>query len=230
MIRHHLDDLRDPRDRIRAITLDVAGVLVRPDHALVLPDVRPGEEDWDAVFFGVRVRQDSRYDEVPWGSVAATVGTTVARVRDYVQRFHAVHASPKIWRAAPGAAIFLRQLRAAGIPVAAISNTLRPMAFEVLERAGLIGSEGLAADLIFDSSVVGIAKPDPRLFHAAFDRLGVPAAEVAHIGDSLDDDVEGAVGAGAVGVHMQPFGACGIAGHVDIVRFSDVDLMGGREG
>jgi len=139
-----------------------------------------------------------------------------------------MHTSPTIWRAAPGATIFLRELHANGIPIAAISNTLQPMAFEVLESAGLDGPEGLTVDQVFDSSVVGIAKPDPRLFHAAFNRLGVPAHEILHIGDSLDDDVEGAFGAGAVGVHMQPFGPCGVAGHADIVRFSDVDLMRGR--
>lgn len=145
-----------------------------------------------------------------------------------MQRLHNMHTSPTIWRAAPGAAIFLRELRANGIPIAALSNTLQPMAFEVLESAGLDGPEGITVDQVFDSSVVGIAKPDPRLFHTAFNRLGVPADEILHIGDSLDDDVEGAFGAGAVGVHMQPFGPCGVAGHADIVHFSDVDLMRGR--
>lgn len=209
------------RAQVRAVTLDVAGVLVYPDHARVFPSARQGE-NWDAAMFSVRVRQDSRYDDVPWESVAATVGTTVARAQEYIERFHALHAAPEIWRAAPGAAELLHWLRESGIPFAAISNTVHPMAFEVLNNAGLIGPAGLTPDLVFDSSVFGVAKPDPRLFKSAFDKLGVPAPEVVHIGDSIRDDVEGATRAGALAVHIKPFGRCITSGHVDIVSLSDI--------
>ncbi len=36
------------------------------------------------------------------------------------------------------------------------------------------------------------AKPDPVMFEEALDRLGVAAPECLHIGDDIDDDVEGA--------------------------------------
>ena len=216
-VRHHFEGL------IRAVTLDIAGVLVLPNHALILPDASP-DENWDAVFFSMSIQQDSQYDDVDWKAVGAEVGAEEERVKDYVQQLQARHTSPSIWRAAPGAVDFVSWLRSMEIPIAAISNTLQPTALEVLERAGFIGPQGLSADRVFDSSIVGIAKPDPRLFHVAFDSLRVPASEVAHIGDSLKDDVEGAALAGAVGVHMRPFRRCTIADHIDIFEFSDFNL------
>jgi putative hydrolase of the HAD superfamily len=43
---------------------------------------------------------------------------------------------------------------------------------------------------------VGVGKPDPRIFAAACDRLGVEPIRVLHVGDDLLLDVQGALGAG----------------------------------
>ena len=42
----------------------------------------------------------------------------------------------------------------------------------------------------------GVAKPDPRIFHAACERLACRPEEVLHVGDDLALDVHGALGAG----------------------------------
>jgi len=42
----------------------------------------------------------------------------------------------------------------------------------------------------------GFEKPDPRLFNAAVDKARCSKRELLHVGDSLQDDVAGAVGAG----------------------------------
>jgi putative hydrolase of the HAD superfamily len=42
----------------------------------------------------------------------------------------------------------------------------------------------------------GVAKPDPRIFAQACERLGLAAAQVLHVGDHLEMDVAGARGAG----------------------------------
>jgi len=42
----------------------------------------------------------------------------------------------------------------------------------------------------------GVAKPDPRIFHAAADCLGVPPAQVMHVGDDPALDMAGARDAG----------------------------------
>ena len=49
---------------------------------------------------------------------------------------------------------------------------------------------------IIDSTVVGVSKPDPRIFALAVERLGVPAAAALYVGDSLEQDIRPAHAAG----------------------------------
>jgi putative hydrolase of the HAD superfamily len=49
---------------------------------------------------------------------------------------------------------------------------------------------------------LGVAKPDPRIFHAALERLELAPAQVLHVGDDPQLDVEGAVKAGLPAVWM----------------------------
>lgn len=79
---------------------------------------------------------------------------------------------------------------AARVPVAAISNGNAD-----LERIGL--SRHFAFQL--GSREFGAAKPDPGIFHAACERLGVAHAQVLHVGDHMEMDVAGAMRAGLRG-------------------------------
>ena len=58
---------------------------------------------------------------------------------------------------------------------------------------------------ILDSDVVGVAKPDPRIFEMALERLGVPAARAIHVGDTPAADVDGACAAGVRPVLIDPY-------------------------
>jgi putative hydrolase of the HAD superfamily len=53
-----------------------------------------------------------------------------------------------------------------------------------------------AFDVILDSQVEGVEKPDPRLFRLALERLGEPAEAALHVGDFYNVDVVGARAAG----------------------------------
>jgi HAD superfamily hydrolase (TIGR01509 family) len=46
------------------------------------------------------------------------------------------------------------------------------------------------------SSEVGFGKPDPRIFQAAVERVGLPSKDVLVVGDSLEKDVVGSAAAG----------------------------------
>jgi len=46
------------------------------------------------------------------------------------------------------------------------------------------------------SSMVGLEKPDSRIFHLAVQKAGYPQEKILYVGDSLHDDVEGAQGVG----------------------------------
>ena len=55
---------------------------------------------------------------------------------------------------------------------------------------------------------VGVGKPEPAIFHAACERLGLPPRDVLHAGDNLELDVHGALSAGmqAAWVHRDATG------------------------
>lgn len=76
---------------------------------------------------------------------------------------------------------------AARVPVAALTNGNAD-----LERIGL--SRHFAFQL--GAREHGAAKPEASIFHAACQRLGVPALEVLHVGDHIEMDVIGAAQAG----------------------------------
>jgi putative hydrolase of the HAD superfamily len=56
---------------------------------------------------------------------------------------------------------------------------------EVFEDVGLARS----VDVIIDSGCVGVAKPDPRIFELAIERLRLPPGLAAFIGDSYERDM-----------------------------------------
>ncbi|MGH2846875.1 MAG: HAD family hydrolase [Thermoleophilaceae bacterium] len=61
---------------------------------------------------------------------------------------------------------------------------------------GWLECAGLPALPVVTSAEVGAAKPDPAIFRHALEVVGVEAADAVHVGDSLENDVEGARGAG----------------------------------
>jgi putative hydrolase of the HAD superfamily len=69
----------------------------------------------------------------------------------------------------------------------------------VLEDLGLARFFG---DAIVYSSAAGVEKPDPRIFAAALERLGVGPEAALHVGDGRLTDVEGAVAAGMRALHL----------------------------
>lgn len=93
-------------------------------------------------------------------------------------------------------------LRAAGVPLAVVSNSEGKLQ-ELVDELGW--TELL--DPVFDSGVLGISKPDPRIFHVAAERLAVLPSQVIHVGDSFAADVLGARGAGCDAIWFVPYRA-----------------------
>jgi putative hydrolase of the HAD superfamily len=91
----------------------------------------------------------------------------------------------------PDAVPALTDARRRGLTLIAVSNWDSSLP-EVLDRAGVAA----LLDGVITSAVVGAAKPDPVIFRAALARAGVTAAEAIHVGDSLEEDVDGARAAG----------------------------------
>ena len=85
----------------------------------------------------------------------------------------------------------LSELRATGVRLIVVSNWDSSLG-EVLERADLRS----LVDGVVSSAQAGAAKPDPAPFREALRLAGARAEEALHVGDSADNDVEGARAAG----------------------------------
>jgi putative hydrolase of the HAD superfamily len=71
---------------------------------------------------------------------------------------------------------------------------------EALEAAGIRDR----FDVILDSAVVGVEKPDPAIFRAALTALEVAPEEALFVGDLYEVDVVGARAAGIEAVLLVP--------------------------
>ena len=95
------------------------------------------------------------------------------------------------------AAPALEALSQAGLLLGLISNSHRPMdAFQShFELTHLITGA-------LSSAAHGVMKPHPRIFQAALALVGVEASAAVMVGDSLKQDVEGALRAGMRAVYL----------------------------
>ena len=66
---------------------------------------------------------------------------------------------------------------------------------DAISRYNYLGLEP-HLDLVVTPEEVGANKPDPAIFQAALDRVGVKAAEAVHVGDQYELDIVGARGVG----------------------------------
>lgn len=95
----------------------------------------------------------------------------------------------------------LSRLRQDGVRIAVVSNSDGSV-------ADSLGLAGLADEFefIIDSHEIGVSKPDPGIFEAALDRLGLDPEDVWYVGDSVFHDVYGALGASiARGILVDPY-------------------------
>ena len=83
------------------------------------------------------------------------------------------------------ALLVLEELRAAGLGIGLVSNGIRDL-------TEFVAHHRLDVDAIVDSRTHGRVKPHPTIFQAALELLGVDAADAVMVGDSLEEDVEGA--------------------------------------
>jgi putative hydrolase of the HAD superfamily len=115
---------------------------------------------------------------------------------------------------------FLERLRRRGIATALVSNCMANTR-ELLVQLGI----GDLVDTVVLSCEVGGEKPDPAVYRAALDHLGVPAADALFI----DDQLRYCEGARAVGVRAVRLDRLGVSGAVDgaaLVRsLSEVDAL-----
>lgn len=101
----------------------------------------------------------------------------------------------------------LRRLHERRIPIGVVSNASGQIE-AILSRSRVcqVGDgHGVPVRVIIDSHLVGVAKPDPRIFDFGLAGLGeVDRNRVAYVGDSVTMDVGGARAAGLFPVLLDP--------------------------
>jgi putative hydrolase of the HAD superfamily len=113
----------------------------------------------------------------------------------------------------PDAAPALRRLREAGLTLVCVSNWDISLE-QVLDRCGL--AELL--DGAISSAATGARKPDPAIFSAALELARCDAAEAVHVGDTREEDVEGAEAAGIRVLLLDRDGAGDISGLAEVAE------------
>jgi putative hydrolase of the HAD superfamily len=207
---------------VRAVIFDAGNTLLRMNYAIIAAELRArgravSPDQVEEAELRARVRLDPHL-----APGASTESTTIhGRYLRYLLEHLAVTDEAEIeaiahWRrgynvpvglwnrADPEALSALRAVRAAGLVAGVISNSNGSV------RA-ILEETGLAAHLHFviDSSVVGVEKPDPRIFHLGLREAGVAAGDAVYVGDLYSVDVLGARAAGLAGILLDPGGFWG---------------------
>jgi FMN phosphatase YigB (HAD superfamily) len=135
---------------------------------------------------------------VPRFTLMGVLGGLAARGEhhDRVWDLLGVEPAASSWTSAelyPDALPAIDGVRERGLRVAAVGNT--PASTEELlqEQVEVLGS----------MESWGVAKPDPAFFQRIVSILALAANEIAYVGDRVDNDVEPALAAGMVAVHIR---------------------------
>lgn len=197
--------------KLETLFLDAGGVIVHPNWDRVADVLRR---------HGVAASADDLRRAEPAAKKQIDQGTRISRTNDAqrawlymdlvfegagvprgpateaaVAELAAYHAEHNLWEfVSPDAAPALERLRAV-VPRLVIVSNANGVLHRMLERVGL----ARYFDVICDSCVEGVEKPDPRYFHLALERSGSRPETTVHVGDLYFVDIVGARAAGLGG-------------------------------
>jgi putative hydrolase of the HAD superfamily len=214
--------LADPR-QLRAVTFDCWGTLIQlRDEAAVL-EMRveaicavardagsdPAEQEARRAFAAAWQRHNQLWTEGVASGAPEMAGWTLEAlgIGDPAlagKLAHALEQSTSDGECAmlEGARDTLERLAERGVRRALICDTgISPgsVVRRTLDRLGLL--ELLEVQVF--SNEAGVPKPNPRVFHAALEPLGVASADAVHVGDLRRTDVAGARGIGMGSIRIR---------------------------
>ncbi len=200
---------------------DLGGVLVHLDYAAIAAEAAVLGVALDAASLPRAEGQARRAIDARASAIGGVPGTDASRVPSYfddlltaagvieaaraelVARLQAHNRERALWRVPFACArSTLEALRKAGLRLGVVSNA-DGRAAAILRETGLAAS----LDVILDSHVEGVEKPDAEIFRRALSRLGVRAGETLFVGDIVSIDVVGARNAGLRPVLLDAVGA-----------------------
>ena len=194
--------------QIRAVFLDAGGTLIHLDRGFILAALaEQGIAKDEAAFLiadqnarehrAAAIRAGEVLDDASsWRVYAVRLLHLLEATGDAAEGVSAAirqrHREGTLWtHVEPGTLETLAQLKDRGYTLGVVSNADGRVE-EFLRYVGITKY----LDFVVDSGIVGVEKPNPRIFEIALERGGVRKDEVVHVGDVYEVDVLGARAAG----------------------------------
>ena len=160
-------------------------------------------------FDAFELRYRTLLEEVHLLALSGKLTMAAARLERFHRFLSATLAAATLEDAERASGLYRAAFRAARRPIAGaveLLSHLKPHAKigvvtnnvrrEQVEKLRFCGLDGLV-DVLVTSEDVGVAKPDPAIFHAALEQLECTPDQVVMVGDSWENDI---VGASRVGI------------------------------
>jgi putative hydrolase of the HAD superfamily len=187
---------------LRAVLFDVDFTLARPGpelgpegyrrlgerFGLVLEPSRYGEARQRAIE-QLRRHPELDHDEEVWivftEAIVRGMGGDSERAREAAEEMTRAWEHAHNFELYDDALPTLAALREHGLALGLVSNTGRDL-------DAFVAHHRLDVDALLSSGAHGKTKPHPTIFRAVLERLAVEPGDAAMVGDSIDDDIEGA--------------------------------------
>jgi putative hydrolase of the HAD superfamily len=193
---------------IQTVFLDAGGVLVNPNwsrvsqtlarHGVVvgaeaLASAEPHAKRRIDTGETIRATNDRQRGWTYFNLVLTSAGVALSNATAAaLSELHGYHQEFNLWESVPDEVRpSLAAMRGRGFQLVVVSNANGAL-HRAFDRLGLTGE----FDVIFDSHLEGVEKPDPRFFQIALDRSGARPETTMHVGDLYHVDVAGARAAG----------------------------------
>jgi REG-2-like HAD superfamily hydrolase len=201
-----------PTAPLRAVFLDIGDTVMRPNPSWEhLYAIAFQEYGVDVGIEELRTAQRRAYHHGGWGFTDGfdpTEETSFARTMEidrsalaelgiepmpeaFFRRLSELFMVTSNWHIFPEVPPALAALEERGLVIGAVSNWVWQLP-ELLHALNLVRH----FDFIVASARIGFEKPHPEIFRRALEQAHVSPGEAIHVGDHLDADVQGALGAG----------------------------------
>jgi putative hydrolase of the HAD superfamily len=204
---------------IKAVLFDVGGVFYIPNHEVLRPllaehavDAPDDDAFHRAHYEGIRYHPDEIDDGDFWTGYNARYVDALGVVPDARERL--ATAIREVWLSGLELWTWRQEhnIRALAriadlVRVGIVSNADGTVEQQLREHGVCqVGpGEGVEVEVVIDSTVVGVAKPNPKIFDHALEPMGLRPDEVLYIGDTYRYDIVGANRAGMTAVHLDPY-------------------------
>lgn len=196
------------RTAISTILFDAGGTLVYLDYFFLAQELRrvgvrvaprairraeyAAKAEIDRRVLGAASDTDETRRRPYFAALLDHLGVNVDTAVQVIERLDAAHRQDNLWRVMlPSTPGVLAALRERGLTLGVVSNADGRIA--AILRTCQVEQ---CFDVIVDSHVVGVEKPDPRIFHLALAQTNVQPEQAVYVGDIYSIDVVGAERAG----------------------------------